>query len=542
MGMFSSLFGSSGSDKADKLRQQAMDAFNAIQTPELKDLQVQLDKYVQSGRLTPEQAETELLSSNAFNDIVTDPSLAGAQKQALSQLQAVATQGGLTAVDKAQLNDIQNQTNQANRSQNEATMQQAQQRGMGGSDINTVNQLINEQGNADRASTAGLDVAAQAQARALQAMQAAGTTATNIRGQDTAEAQAKAQAQNAIDLFNKQTLNQTNLYNVDAANKAQAANLANAQTVANANTETSNTNKTYNAQQVQQQFQDAMNQAAGKAGILNGWANDATNQAKTEKGADMGLTSGLLQGGATALGAAFGGPAGAVAANSMTANGGTPNKNITEDQLPGGYAEGGRVEDHPDHPMHIAMGGHVHCYAYGGEAHHHPDCYMADGGEISEPPLNSDAEQSFMQGMTNRAKPSMPIEWDSNQNKWELRDKTGNHIGSFASYSDACDFADKVANKAASPKMAAGGPVEDFRAGGPVPGKPVVPHNSFKNDTVDAKLSPGEVVVPLDAQKNDDAFEKFMAQFKPSKKMPKIAPNAPLDKLALSNLHRRIGG
>jgi hypothetical protein len=53
MGMFSSLFGSSGSDKADKLRREAVAAFDAIQTPALSALQVQLDKYVQAGTLTP---------------------------------------------------------------------------------------------------------------------------------------------------------------------------------------------------------------------------------------------------------------------------------------------------------------------------------------------------------------------------------------------------------------------------------------------------------------------------------------------------------
>ncbi len=172
MGLFSSLFGSGGSDKADKFRQQAINAFNAIQTPALKDLQVQLDKYVQAGQLTPEQAESQLLGSNAFNDIATDPSFTGAAKQALQQLQAIGTQGGMTAIDKAQLNDITNQTNQLAKSRNESIMSQARERGMGGSDISTVNQLMNEQAAADRASNAGVNVAANAQQRALQATDA----------------------------------------------------------------------------------------------------------------------------------------------------------------------------------------------------------------------------------------------------------------------------------------------------------------------------------------------------------------------------------
>jgi len=559
MGMFSSLFGKSGSDKADQMRQKAIDAFNAIQTPELKDLQVQLNKYVLAGQLSPEAAESELLKSNAFNDIVTDPNLEGAQKKALSSMQNVADSGGLTAIDKAQLNDIQIGQNQANRSQNEATMQQAQQRGMGGSDINTVNQLMNEQGNADRASNAGLTVAAQAQARALQAMQAAGKQAGDIRTQDYGEAEKKAQSANAIDLFNKQTLNATDLYNVDAANKAQAANLAAKQAINDSNTNTTNQNAIYNSQQVQQRFNDQAQKAQGVAGTYNNWANDANTAAATDKAADVGFTTGLMKAGATGAAAAFGGPAGAMAANSAMGGSGMENSGGSgvagstnanygpngyapkRGQTAFGYAEGGEVTpDHPDHPAHMAMGGHVHCYAHGGEAHHHPECYMAQGGDVPDNATQDEVNQSFMQGMTDKPKPALPIEWSPEASKWELRDKTGNHIGSFASYSDATDFADKVASKDAPPvpKMAEGG---DFRAGGPVPGVPKVPHNSLKNDTVPARLSPGEVVIPLDAQKSDADFENFMNQFKPSKKTPKIDKSIPLDKQALSNLHKRMG-
>jgi hypothetical protein len=94
MGMFSSLFGGAGSDKADKMRQQALDAFNAVKTPDLSALQVQLQNAVVAGKISPEEAEAKLLSSNAFNDIRTDPSLQGAAKQALIKLQETAGAGG----------------------------------------------------------------------------------------------------------------------------------------------------------------------------------------------------------------------------------------------------------------------------------------------------------------------------------------------------------------------------------------------------------------------------------------------------------------
>lgn len=457
MGLFSSLFGSPGSDKADKMRQMAIDAFNAIQSPELKDLQVQLSKYVAAGRLTPEQAEAELLQSNAFNDIVTDPALAGAQKQALVALQEVGTSGGMTAIDKARLADITSQQNQEARGRNESVMSQARERGMGGSDINTVNQLLNEQAAADRASRQGTDVAAEAQARALQALMAAGQTAGEIRGQDFGEQATKAQAANAIDLFNKQTLNQTNLYNVDAANRAQAANLANEQSISNANTNVTNTERTSNAAARQQVFNNEMAKAQGKAGTYNAWAGDANADNRAENAADMALLGGAVQGVATA----FGGPAGAAAtapaAGSMAANNAQPNTTMTYDELMRNKS------------------GQMRAFANGGEVLEEDD----------ERLLSPEAQESAFN---------------------------------------------------------CGGPVrsKSYKDGGPVPGTAPVPGDSPANDTVHAKLSPGELVVPRTAMTDDEEFDAFMEKFRPSRREKPAGAEQPMVVQALKNLSSRV--
>lgn len=507
MGIFNSLFGSSGSDKADKMRQAALDAFNSIKTPELQQLQVQLNNYVNAGKLTPEQAEAQLLSSNAFNEIVTDPSYVGAQKQALQQLQSIGTQGGLTAVDKAQLQDVTNQQNQQAKSRTASVLQDAQRRGTGNSALTSVNQLLEEQAAADRASQQGTGVAAQAQTRALQAMQAAGQQGGALESQQYGEQANKAQAQNAIDLFNKQTLNQTNLYNTQTSNAAQAANLANEQSINNANTQTQNANKEYNAQQVQQQYNDALQKANGTAGIYNNWASDATKQAATEKAADMAITSGLVKAGGQAIASAFGAPP-SMTSGSMEANGGQQNKNITEDQLPGGFAHGGMVpENHPDHPQHMAMGGHLHCYAHGGEAYHHPECYMSDGGTV-------DVSSDTAHVEPKKEEPKPERSWAE-----KLADLLSSHA----------DIANEL----------------DKSNGGKVPGKAPVKGDSPKNDIVDAKLSPGEVIVPRSALSDDEEFNHFMEKFKPSNqhKMAKggmVQPNVPMEAKALANLHTRI--
>lgn len=510
MGLFSSLFGKSGSDKADKMRQAAIDAFNAIQTPELKDLQVQLAHYVSAGRLTPEQAEAELLQSNAFNDIVTDPDLAGAQKQALTALQEIGTQGGLTAIDKARMQDITNEQNQVARGRNEAILGQARQRGMGGSDITTVNQLLNEQAAADRASQRGTDVAAQAEARALQALIQAGQTAGQIRGQDYGEQANKAQAANAIDLFNKQTLNQTNLYNVDAANRAQAANLANEQAVLNANTGNTNAERVQNAGAHQQRFANEMAKAQGKAGTYNAWADEASANANRDRAADQALLGGIVQTGATALGTAFGGPVGGMVAGQAAGGMTQPNDQFGTVYSPTrremGYSEGGMVSPEDDEEKR----------RLDVEAAISP-ISMACGGEVK---MNQGGET-----------PLLPIV-AGEDNKFTILDPNGEIVGSFDSYADATMYADKVRQK--QPK------VSDFRDGGQVPGQAPMAGDHPANDIVPAKLSPGEVVVPRTAMSDDEEFDAFMEKFRPSKRSPQVDPDKPMMVQALQNLSSRV--
>lgn len=60
-------------------------------------------------------------------------------------------------------------------------------------------------------------------------------------------------------------------------------------------------------------------------------------------------------------------------------------------------------------------------------------------------------------------------------------------------------FGSSLADVTPAPMLAKGGSVGSrLKKGGNVPGKPKVNHDSYSNDTVSAKLSPGEVVIPID--------------------------------------------
>jgi hypothetical protein len=462
MGMFSSLFGSSGSDEADQMRQKALDAFNSVKTPELSALQVQLDKYVQTGQITPEQAEASLLNSNAFNDIKSDPEATGAQKTALQQLQSISTEG-LTAIDKAKIQDITNATNTMAKGRKEAVLQNARERGIGGSGLELTGQLTGEQEAADRASAAGTQVAADAQARALQAIMSSGQLGGQIEQQQYGEQANKAQAQNAIDEFNAKAQASANLENVRAANAAQAQNLAEKQRVSDVNTQTGNAQTMYNAQQNQQIYEDQLKKAAGQAGIYQNWGNAAQTQKDKEYAADVGLTTGLIKGGATLAGSALAGPVGGAAMAGTTSQ---------SDQF-------GKVYKPTDKEMGFAKGGEV------------SSC-MAEGGEVSMDKDEFEKEHRRLLDILHQGTREEQVEEAANQ-KEEMKEKG----------------------------------IEDFRSGGEVPGQAPYSGDDKRNDIVNAKLSPGEVVVPRSAVNDSDEFERFMTELK-EKHEPKMKKEEPI--------------
>lgn len=86
--------------------------------------------------------------------------------------------------------------------------------------------------------------------------------------------------------------------------------------------------------------------------------------------------------------------------------------------------------------------------------------------------------------------------------------------GLFANGGEVPDHISKMA-MIYHPKYALGGEVRGrnvgirLKSGGQVPGKPMVSHDAYKNDTVDAKLSPGEVVIDLDTMKDKGKLGKM---------------------------------
>ena len=259
---------------------------------------------------------------------------------------------GMSAIDRARMNEIQSQIATEQRGAREAILSGARQRGMGGSGMELAQQLLSQQEGANRANTEGLGIAGMAQQASTEAALQRAGLARMMQSQDFGEQERKLSAQDVINRFNVENRNQANVRNqnlrqellgmnvqdqnrinqanVDIANQQAMTNtgfrnqqaiantdIANQQAIANTdianqqamtNTGLANQATLYNTtQRPVQQFGMAQsnNQAVGQ-GISNFAGQSAANTA-ANYGANAGLLGGLMQGGSTIAGGALAG-------------------------------------------------------------------------------------------------------------------------------------------------------------------------------------------------------------------------------------------
>ncbi len=177
----------------DKLQRQRMWAGLGVAAPDALDL---TQRYVMEG------------DTDEYGNLIGDPSAMegatgsaeyDAQARALRNLQEYGEQGGIRSGDRAAMQQGRLERGQWMRGQNDAAIQQAQARGMGGSGAELAMRLGSAQ-SANNANAMGDSaIMAQAQQRALQSMMAGGQMAQNAYGLEQ-------QRRQALDDFNQQNM------------------------------------------------------------------------------------------------------------------------------------------------------------------------------------------------------------------------------------------------------------------------------------------------------------------------------------------------
>ena len=285
-GILNSLgFGASGQDtQSEDALKDAAARFN-IPLPQLKQLALQNPNWQKDleastvagpGQVSykdaaTQQAQATQQGDTAMADINVDPRLKAQQAASLGALQDLAQRGGMNQTDQANLARIQGQTNQADAGRRGAIMESQDRRGMGGSGMDLMAQLASSQAATTQQSQAGLDVAGQAQQRALDAMMQSGQMAGQQRSQDYGEQANLAGARDSINRFNTQNANQMSMYNATQGNEQNRYNAGNQLTANEANVNNTMSTDRFNAGQTQNanQFNTAGRQAVSDAGTAN---------------------------------------------------------------------------------------------------------------------------------------------------------------------------------------------------------------------------------------------------------------------------------
>jgi hypothetical protein len=179
-------------------------------------------QYGYGGDFTPQDYQEAMRQKTAYSDIAVDPRYQDAQNASLRNLQDIYSAGGLTAQDRAQIEDINQQQAMQQKAQQQAIQAQQEQRGMGGAGAGYAAMLSGQQGAAEARARQGFDVAAQAQARRQQAIEQAGQLGGQIRGQSFGEQATVAKEKDALDRFNAEL----RAKGIDDRNRATQYNMA----------------------------------------------------------------------------------------------------------------------------------------------------------------------------------------------------------------------------------------------------------------------------------------------------------------------------
>lgn len=312
--LLGSVFGAGARRREREMQDKAVSVIEALKLPTVEEQQLALEKLVQQGEITPEEIQTIALGQTEMADISTDPRLRNAQMDALEKLSRQGEEG-LTAVDRAALNQVRSSVAQDARARNEAVLQNMAQRGMGGSGAELAAQLSNSQAAALRASEESDRLAAMAQQRALEATMSGANLAGQVQGRDFEQQAAIARAKDEIARYNAMNAQRVGESNVGARNRAQEMNLGERQRIADANVGLGNQQQQYNKQLLAQQADRERELARLKAGAYAGRATG--HQADAQRTQDM--FSGIGQAGSRAI-AGFAGGAGSATPSAAQIN------------------------------------------------------------------------------------------------------------------------------------------------------------------------------------------------------------------------------
>lgn len=272
----------SAGDRA-RAQQAFSDAYNIIgkvSAPPDMAREILYRQFEQVGLLTPEMEEAINIDVSNAAKILEDNSLRQKQSEGLEILKTLS-KTGLGPEDRAAYNELRAQTQQDAEAKRQQILQNMAARGMAGSGNELIASLNASQAATNQASNMGDQIAADASARRMAALQQMISSAGNVRSADLNVNQIRATAADELARFNTANAVTRQSRNVGARNIAQEANLGTKQKVADANI------NQYNAEQLRQRqgeltnWENELKLAQSKANARIGQGTQFQNQAQS---------------------------------------------------------------------------------------------------------------------------------------------------------------------------------------------------------------------------------------------------------------------
>ena len=278
---------------------QAVQALQSVGVPSVEAQRIVLETPELVGELLPLLEQAEELGPSALEGIEIPDELKTAQMSALSTLQEVVDEGGLSPADRAELNKVRREVEGRGRAADARILESMAERGVLGSGL----ELASRQAQAQQAQQAMAEAADRQAAMAFQnkmgALDRLGSMGTQMRGQEFGEQSNVARAKDEISRFNLANRAAAQQRNIDRQNMAQAQNLSAKQAQENLRASLANQQEMHNKGLLQQQFQNEIQRAGGVAQGYQG-----VGQAQQQTAANKAAMVGSILGGASEVGGA----------------------------------------------------------------------------------------------------------------------------------------------------------------------------------------------------------------------------------------------
>lgn len=194
-------FGSNNdeAEAAKAAQQAAFDEIMQLDAPPVTARAILLQKFEQAGLLTPElEQKIKEIDPVQVKETAQNRQM---QMEVANKYKSLSDTG-MSPEDYAMQNKLRNEAERAAEAQRQSILQRAQMAGQSGSGQELAAQLLSSQASANREMEGGLEVGAQAQRRALEALAGYGRQAGDIREQDYRTEAKNTDVQNEFNRFN----------------------------------------------------------------------------------------------------------------------------------------------------------------------------------------------------------------------------------------------------------------------------------------------------------------------------------------------------